>query len=198
VSTSDVHGANGQLAGGHEPATPTIQAPPGWYPDPTMAANRRYWDGTAWTPHVASADVPPAATPPPGGRRSAGDGAASPNTDTAFAWTLATLPLACIPVDYFVPEAAASSVTILAFWAFSGALAKADAQRLKHRDITTSWGWVLLFPPIYLIQRTRRAKSTAFIPILWATAFVAYMIAAFSFNATFPFDGESQASYIES
>lgn len=46
--------------------------PPGWYPDPQIANGRRFWDGTAWTPHVAppqgaggpaatgaSADVPP-------------------------------------------------------------------------------------------------------------------------------------------
>lgn len=24
----------------------------GWYPDPTMSATQRYWDGQAWTEHV--------------------------------------------------------------------------------------------------------------------------------------------------
>lgn len=29
--------------------------PAGWYPDHTMADTLRYWDGTAWTDHVAPA-----------------------------------------------------------------------------------------------------------------------------------------------
>lgn len=28
------------------------QLPAGWYPDPTVAVQLRYWDGTAWTGHV--------------------------------------------------------------------------------------------------------------------------------------------------
>jgi hypothetical protein len=27
---------------------------PGWYPDPAGEADRRYWDGATWTPHVAN------------------------------------------------------------------------------------------------------------------------------------------------
>ena len=30
-------------------------APPGWYGDPTQPGFVRYWDGTAWTPHVQPA-----------------------------------------------------------------------------------------------------------------------------------------------
>ncbi len=44
------------------PAAPTPsskpKAPAGWYPHPTMAATRRYWDGEAWTDNIAPADVP--------------------------------------------------------------------------------------------------------------------------------------------
>lgn len=29
------------------------QATAGWYPHPTMAATRRYWDGEKWTEHIA-------------------------------------------------------------------------------------------------------------------------------------------------
>jgi hypothetical protein len=31
------------------------QVPPAWYPDPSGRFAQRYWDGTTWTPHVASA-----------------------------------------------------------------------------------------------------------------------------------------------
>ena len=27
--------------------------PAGWYPDPGMAQTQRYWDGAAWTAHIA-------------------------------------------------------------------------------------------------------------------------------------------------
>lgn len=36
-------------------------APAGWYPHPTMAGTQAYWDGQAWTDHVAPAQTPPAA-----------------------------------------------------------------------------------------------------------------------------------------
>ena len=34
-----------------------IDAPPNWHPDPTSRHELRYWDGTQWTEHVASAGV---------------------------------------------------------------------------------------------------------------------------------------------
>lgn len=33
--------------------------PPGWYPHPSMAGTQRYWDGAAWTDHVAPAQQQP-------------------------------------------------------------------------------------------------------------------------------------------
>ncbi len=34
---------------------PTFTSPPpGWYPDPTLAETWRWWDGSTWTPHVAT------------------------------------------------------------------------------------------------------------------------------------------------
>lgn len=38
---------------------------PGWYADPTMPQTQRYWDGRAWTEHVAPA-APPAHDNGPG------------------------------------------------------------------------------------------------------------------------------------
>jgi hypothetical protein len=38
--------------------------PPGWYPDETMSATQRYWDGQRWTDQVAP--TAPAPTPSEG------------------------------------------------------------------------------------------------------------------------------------
>ena len=35
----------------------TTMQPSGWYPDPTGRADQRYWDGNAWTDHVARSGV---------------------------------------------------------------------------------------------------------------------------------------------
>lgn len=46
------------------------QAPAGWYPDPEVPGQRRYWDGTRWTDHTApgtDATRPLRSGPPPGG-----------------------------------------------------------------------------------------------------------------------------------
>lgn len=37
----------------------TGQPPPGWYPDPGVAQQLRYWDGAAWTDHVAPGEAQP-------------------------------------------------------------------------------------------------------------------------------------------
>lgn len=38
--------------------TQTGPSQPGWYGDPSNPAARRYWDGRAWTEHVASPRAP--------------------------------------------------------------------------------------------------------------------------------------------
>src|SRR5262249_19535572 len=38
------------------PAAPNV--PAGWYPDPWMIAQSRFWDGHAWTPHVSGTFAP--------------------------------------------------------------------------------------------------------------------------------------------
>ena len=44
-----------------------MSTPPGWYADPNQPGQQRYWDGNAWTEHVAPAGGPPTGAPPAGG-----------------------------------------------------------------------------------------------------------------------------------
>jgi hypothetical protein len=39
----------------------TASTPPGWFPDPGQTGSLRWWDGTAWTDHLAPAWQPPGA-----------------------------------------------------------------------------------------------------------------------------------------
>lgn len=61
----------------------TQRWPPGWFPDPTGRHDHRWWDGAAWTGHVADAGVAahdplPPASRPTGAPLGAGGAAAAP------------------------------------------------------------------------------------------------------------------------
>jgi hypothetical protein len=43
------------------------QPAPGWYPDPGTPGQQRYWDGTAWTGHVAPLQAAGTTAPGAGG-----------------------------------------------------------------------------------------------------------------------------------
>ena len=59
-----------------EPAR--TQAVPGWYPHPEMIDTQRYWDGSAWTDHIA-----------PMGSKSAGDQRSAPSSQAYVVVVLA-------------------------------------------------------------------------------------------------------------
>jgi hypothetical protein len=46
------------------PIEPPPTTPAGWYPHPSMAQTRRYWDGAQWTSHIAPAVDGPESSPP--------------------------------------------------------------------------------------------------------------------------------------
>ena len=54
----------------------TTAPPPGWYPDPGLPANVRWWDGTSWTEHRA-----PVWQPPMGSSAGPGHGAVNHDLD---------------------------------------------------------------------------------------------------------------------
>jgi hypothetical protein len=41
-----------------EEESPRVKAAAGWYPHPSMANTRRYWDGQAWTDRIAPGEPP--------------------------------------------------------------------------------------------------------------------------------------------
>jgi Protein of unknown function (DUF2510) len=56
--TFDVRSVSSELLSALQtsPARPRVPAP-GWYPDPQNRHTLRYWDGSAWTPHVSGGGV---------------------------------------------------------------------------------------------------------------------------------------------
>lgn len=53
-----------------QPPSPLGTASPGWYPDPLVPGQQRYWDGSAWTGAVGAAPpmAPPSAASPTSSR----------------------------------------------------------------------------------------------------------------------------------
>jgi len=99
---------------------------PGWFPDPTGRHDHRWWDGAAWTSHVADAGVAardpldaPAAGVSAGPRAAQGgglapSGSADPVAITALTVAIPALLLALIPIIGLVPAAAALVLAIVA------------------------------------------------------------------------------------
>jgi hypothetical protein len=103
---------------------------PGWFPDPTGRHDHRWWDGVAWTAHVADAgvagrdplDAPgggidpgPRARPTDG--RSPGpasDGSTDPVAVTSLTIAIPAVLLALLPVVGLFPAASALILAIVA------------------------------------------------------------------------------------
>lgn len=157
-----------------EPST-TPSIPAGWYPDPTGAAQLRWWDGETWTEEVSAlvnAAVPsvvPYSLRPAPATVSAGTAVYN-----AFIWIVTMLPLVSIltlltrstsvlvmtPSD---PYAIYRDPTTLASVAF-GALVYASAVALSYFDRKRllrdgfdrpfHWAWTFLNSGIYVIGRS--------------------------------------------
>jgi len=101
-------------------------------------------------------------------------------------------------MEYFLPAVANLPVAILGYFLVTCLLANLDRSRLISRGISVSGWWILLLVPGYLIERTRRAGSTAAIPLTWFATFFLSIVASFSFAAAYEIDTLEVEQEIES
>lgn len=99
--------------------------PPGWFPDPTGRHDHRWWDGAAWTAHVADAGVAatdPLTSPPgtasdrvlpPVGPTPEVRPASDPVAIAALAVSLGSLVLAFVPGFGLIAPIAAIVLAVL-------------------------------------------------------------------------------------
>lgn len=94
---------------------------PGWFPDPTGRHDHRWWDGAAWTAHVADAGVASLdalATPtePMPAPRASADAASGndPVAVTSLALALGSILLAFVPGFGLVLPVAAIALAVIA------------------------------------------------------------------------------------
>ena len=78
-------------------------APAGWYPDPTVPGQQRYWDGTQWTEHTAAGpgSTRPlgggAPAPPPGAQATGWQGGGGERPDPWLWQSIVATVLCCLP-----------------------------------------------------------------------------------------------------
>lgn len=163
------------------------KAPAGWYPHPSMAQTRRYWDGAKWTDHIAPDDTNHSPAPAKPGPSAKGPS----RVDPTFAWAVALVPLVALPIYYLAPTDDAVSGTAFGVWIITAVLASADSNRLAARGVKVNAAWVLLLPLIYLIDRTKKADSTPAIPLVWVAGVGTYLAVVASLGFVVEHDSTS-------
>lgn len=163
-------------------ATPT---PAGWYADASAAGQLRWWDGTAWTEHVAAANPLERPTLPAGAK-----------IYSPFIWLVVFLPLLTLPLLFtwqpsfrFVtgPDGTMTVdrtsmygpgyfLMVAAGWILYGLsvfFAYRDWRALHAAGVVRPfhWAWTFLNPLVYIIGRSvivrRVARPRGLAPI-WA------------------------------
>lgn len=107
--------------------------------------------------------------------------------DPTYAWTMALIPAALIPIYYLLPEVQLSTwMPLLALGVTSLVLAGFDSARLQRLGVP-AWArmfpWVLLAPIFYLTARTKHAGSTQAIPVVWLAGFAGLVVSVMTFAA---------------
>ena len=129
-----------------------------------MVDTQRYWDGSTWTEHRAPAAAAAQAMGTPGAPLES-----SPAVPDTWAWIVAGSPLLAVLIVFAVPGQALATLVpgVVALVA-----AVVDANVLARTVKMGAGAGLLAFflPPLYLVLRTIRARSTPFIPIAWVLA----------------------------
>jgi hypothetical protein len=152
----------------------------------TWAYGRRVI-GDDYAEPSAHGDDPAAATP--------ATSTFAPSDLNTYAWALVLLPLVPVAVAWwapqiYVPSGASSGEWIVGLTLLvTIVLAYLDEQRLRAAGIRVSAPWAVFLVPLYLMGRTRAARSPLAIPILWFVTFVFSVYALSTFLAVYRYDG---------
>lgn len=149
-------------------------------------------------PAAPVAGVAPSSSTPAPAVGAVAPGSATPaaRVDPTYAWTLAALPLVWVPVAYWAPAVGASPGAWTGALVVSALLATLDQQRLAGAGRRVSVAWALLLVPVYLILRTRAARSTPAIPVVWFAAFAASVLALSTFASAVEVDPDELEPHI--
>ncbi len=146
------------------PTTPAI--PAGWYPDPSNAAQQRWWDGTQWTEQVSAPYVAAAQQKAPEGT----------NVQTPWIWLVVLLPLLSL-VGLFTIDIGDMMRDILANPSDPNAAMEAQLAMYTNPAflITGALSWLVIAATILFaffdFRELKRRGVPA--PFHWAFAFLA-------------------------
>ncbi|NEN05659.1 DUF2510 domain-containing protein [Diaminobutyricibacter tongyongensis] len=168
--------------------------PPGWLPDPTGAAQLRWWNGHDWTDDYAPVPQAAQGAPVPGERPRLPDTTPVYNV---WIWLVVAVPFLSIPLIFlFSPgvfefnptgsraEIAHATASILVvsltvgalswvLWALTVLFAYLDWRELKRSGVERPfhWAWAFLYAVVYVIGRSvivhRVARPRGLAPIWW-------------------------------
>ena len=83
-------------------------------------------------------------------------------------------------------------------WGMTWLLARADSQRLRASGVHTTPSLALLGGIFYLLQRTKAAKSTPALPLVWLATTGVYVAIVMSVGAVLTYDTAAVEADIES
>lgn len=112
---------------------------------------------------------------------------ALPKVDPTYAWTVAALPLATLILVFVVPSAIDWAwVPVLAVTLLLCSLDRRRIEEVMGVELPPA---DVLLVPLYLVDRTRKIRSTPAIPVAWFAAFGFSLLALSTFAAPADFVG---------